>query len=95
MGSKTRTKIVIVYVQDLANPELVKAVKMRIKAISSDMALPPVFIQEFKEDNPYSLPSIAQTERPDRVTANLMEGRIAILADGSPTTLIAPVLFCH
>ncbi|MEK5260545.1 spore germination protein [Paenibacillus sp. FSL L8-0663] len=93
MGSKTRTKIVIVYVQDLANPELVKAVKTRIKAISSDMALPPVFIQEFKEDNPYSLPSIAQTERPDRVTANLMEGRIAILADGSPTTLKAPISF--
>ncbi|MGG4214429.1 spore germination protein [Paenibacillus alvei] len=59
MGSKTRTKIVIVYVQDLANPELVKAVKTRIKAISSDMALPPGFIQEFKEDNSYSLPSIA------------------------------------
>ncbi|MEK5505194.1 spore germination protein [Paenibacillus sp. FSL P4-0113] len=37
---KSRTKIVIVYVQDLANPELVKAVKTRIKAISSDMAAP-------------------------------------------------------
>ncbi|MDQ0046353.1 hypothetical protein J2T18_000625 [Paenibacillus polymyxa] len=59
VGFKTRTKIAIVYIQDLANPELLEAVKTRIKAISSDMVPPPGFIQEFKEDNPYSLPSIA------------------------------------
>ncbi|ASR46945.1 spore germination protein [Paenibacillus kribbensis] len=94
VGSRTRTKIAIVYVQDLANPELVEEVKMRIKAISSDMVLPPGFIQEFTEDNPFSLfPQQLSTERPDRVTANLMEGRIAILAEGSPTALIAPVSF--
>ncbi|MDQ0492163.1 hypothetical protein QOZ95_000310 [Paenibacillus brasilensis] len=61
---------------------------------SSDMVLPPGFIQEFTEDNPFSLfPQQLSTERPDRVTANLMEGRIAILAEGSPTALIVPVSF--
>ncbi|MCF2719933.1 spore germination protein [Paenibacillus sp. UKAQ_18] len=40
------------------------------------------------KDNPFSLfPQQLSTERPDRVTANLMEGRIAILAEGSPTAL--------
>lgn len=94
VGSKTRTKVAIVYMQDLANPELVKEVEKRIKAISSDMVLPPGFIQEFTEDNPFSLfPQQLSTERPDRVTANLMEGRVTILTEGSPTALIAPVSF--
>ncbi|WP_431091413.1 spore germination protein [Paenibacillus sp. 8b26] len=94
VGSKTRTKVAIMYMQDLANPELVEEVEKRIKAISSDLVLPPGFIQEFMEDNPFSLfPQQLSTERPDRVAANLMEGRVTILAEGSPTALIAPVSF--
>jgi len=94
IGSKTRTKVAVVYVQDLANPELVEKVHHRIQSIDSDMVMPPGFIQEFMEDNPYSLfPQQLSTERPDRVVAHLMEGRVAIIADGSPSALIAPVTF--
>ncbi|MFC9708637.1 spore germination protein [Paenibacillus sp. NPDC056933] len=94
VGEKTRTKVAIVYLQDVTNPELVEKVKGRILAISSDMVLAPGFIEEFVEDNPFSLfPQQLSTERPDRVIANLMEGRVAILAEGSPTALIAPVTF--
>ncbi|QOS78928.1 spore germination protein [Paenibacillus sp. JNUCC31] len=94
VGEKTRTKVAIVYLQDVTNPELVEKVKDRILAISSDMVLAPGFIEEFVEDNPFSLfPQQLSTERPDRVIANLMEGRVAILAEGSPTALIAPVTF--
>jgi len=94
VGEKTHTKIAVVYLQDLANPELVNEVKERITSISSDMVLAPGFIEEFVEDNPFSLfPQQLNTERPDRVIANLMEGRVAILAEGSPSALIAPVTF--
>ncbi|WP_340386357.1 spore germination protein [Paenibacillus sp. FSL E2-0151] len=94
VGEKTHTKIAVVYLQDLANPELVNEVKERITSISSDMVLAPGFIEEFMEDNPFSLfPQQLNTERPDRVIANLMEGRVAILAEGSPSALIAPVTF--
>ncbi|WP_262384580.1 spore germination protein [Paenibacillus terrae] len=68
VGSKTRTKVAIMYMQDLANPELVEEVEKRIKAISFDLVLPPGFIQEFTEGNPFSLfPQQLSTERPDRV----------------------------
>lgn len=94
VGKKTRIKVAVVYVQDLASPELVEQVKDRILSISSDMVLAPGFIQEFVEDSPFSLfPQQLSTERPDRVIANLMEGRVSILAEGSPAVLIAPVTF--
>nr|WP_250645664.1 spore germination protein [Paenibacillus polymyxa] len=65
VGSKTRTKIAIVYVQDLANPELVEAVKTRIKAISSDMVLPPVLFKSLLRTTlfPSSLNSSARNDR--------------------------------
>ncbi|RAW12789.1 spore germination protein [Paenibacillus taichungensis] len=94
VGEKTRTKIAVVYLQDVANPELVDKVKERILSITSDMVLAPGFIEELIEDSPFSLfPQQLSTERPDRVIANLLEGRLAILAEGSPSALIAPVTF--
>lgn len=65
VGSKTRTKIAIVYVQDLANPELVEAVKTRIKAISSDMVLPPVLFKSLLRTTlfPSSLNNSARNDR--------------------------------
>ena len=54
--------------------------------------MPPGYIQEFIEDTSFSpFPQQLNTERPDRVAANLMEGRVAILSDGDPTALIVPV----
>lgn len=94
VGRKARTKVATLYIQDIANPDLITRVEQRIRAISSDMVLAPGFIEEFTEDSPFSLfPQQLSTERPDRVVANLMEGRVAILTDGSPVALIAPVTF--
>lgn len=94
LGKLTKTKVAVVYMQDLANADLVKEVERRIQYISSDMVLSPGFIQEFTEDNPFSpFPQHLNTERPDRTVANLMEGRVAILAEGDPTALIVPTTF--
>jgi spore germination protein KA len=52
------------------------------------------YLEEFIEDNPYSpFPQVVHTERPDRVTASLLEGRVAILTDGTPFALIVPAEF--
>lgn len=51
-------------------------------------------IQEFIEDEAYfPFPQMLNTERPDRLVSNLMEGRFAIISDGSPTAVIAPINF--
>ncbi|WP_150285628.1 spore germination protein [Rummeliibacillus sp. TYF-LIM-RU47] len=49
-------------------------------------------LNDFIEDSPYSpFPQIMNTERPDRVFANLTEGKIVIMTDYSPTAFITPV----
>nr|WP_028403400.1 spore germination protein [Ectobacillus panaciterrae] len=92
IGKITQTKVAMVYIQDIANPNLVQEVEKRLQDISIDTIMSPGFIQEFTEDNPYSpFPQHLNTERPDRTVSNLAEGRVAILADGDPTALIFPV----
>ncbi|MBO1579875.1 spore germination protein GerKA [Bacillus sp. XF8] len=92
LGEEMNTKVAIVYMQDLANDELVTEVKRRLQTIKTDSLMPPGYIQEFIEDTSFSpFPQQLNTERPDRTVANLMEGRVAILADGDPTALIVPV----
>ncbi|WP_162297933.1 spore germination protein [Halalkalibacillus sediminis] len=93
-GTETSTKIAVVFMNSLVNDEHVKEVERRIQSIDADMLFSPGYIEEFIEDEPMSpFPQLLNTERPDRVEANILEGRIAILAEGSPTCLLTPVSF--
>lgn len=92
LGEEMHTKVAIAYMQNIANDDLVTEVKRRLETIKTDALMPPGYIQEFIEDTSFSpFPQQLNTERPDRVAANLMEGRVAILSDGDPTALIVPV----
>lgn len=94
LGNKTKTKVAILYMKGIANEEVVNEVQRRLMSIDTDMIFNTGFIEEFIEDSHTSLfPQMLNTERPDRVTANLMEGRISLLSDGVPTALILPVTF--
>lgn len=94
IGKETNTKLALLYMQNLANPDLVQEVDHRVSSIAMDTTLSPGFIAEWIEDNPYTpFPQILYTERPDRTAAHLMEGRVVILAEGDPSALILPVTF--
>src|SRR5690606_25078484 len=83
--------VVICYIQGLAPDPIVREVKRRISRIDIDAVLDSATVEELVEDDPYSpFPQLISTERPDIVAANLLEGRVAILVDGSPFALIAP-----
>ncbi|WP_059043179.1 spore germination protein [Paenibacillus rubinfantis] len=91
-GRDTRSAIVIAYLEDVCKPELLKEMKRRLSYIDMDGVLGSAYVEEIIEDNPYTpFPQIQYTERPDVVSAALLEGRIAILVDGSPIALVAPV----
>ncbi|MEI4789239.1 spore germination protein [Bacillus sp. FJAT-53060] len=82
----------LVYIKGIAEEDLVEEVSERIKQIDIDNALDTGYIEQLIEDNYLSLfPQIQNTERPDRVMGALLEGRVAILLDGSPFALIVPV----
>ncbi|MGZ9584342.1 spore germination protein [Paenibacillus marinisediminis] len=94
LGHETKSEAVIVYLQNLANPKLIKEVDRRIQNIDADNITSTEFIEEYIEDTSFSpFPQMLHTERPDRVIGNLLEGRVALLAEGSPTALIMPVTF--
>lgn len=94
VGKTTDTKIAVIYLQHLVNPDLVAEIEKRITAIKTDSIQTPGYVEEFIEDSPFSpFPQMLSTERPDRMTAHIIEGRIGLLMEGSPSTLILPVTF--
>ncbi|OIU71398.1 spore germination protein [Rossellomorea aquimaris] len=94
IGETTNTKYALVYISELTNPELLATIENRISYINADSIQSPGFFEEFLEDDSFSpFPQFLNTERPDRVAANLMEGRVALVMEGSPTVLIFPVTF--
>ncbi|MBS4205465.1 spore germination protein [Lederbergia citrea] len=91
IGAETKTKIIIAYLHGVCEQQLVDEVKMRISQIKIDGVLGSNYIEEYIQDNPYSpFPQIQYTERPDTVSSSLLEGRVAIIVDGTPIVLLAP-----
>jgi spore germination protein len=94
LGRRSVTDIGVLYIEDIAKPELVSEVKRRLNTIDIDAILESEFIEEMIEDNPYSMfPQIKATERPDKVAAALYEGKVVILVDNTPFALIVPATF--
>nr|WP_235782061.1 spore germination protein [Paenibacillus senegalensis] len=94
IGHTTRSKVAICYMDGLTKPELINEVKTRLSKINIDAVLDSGYLEQFIEDNHLSpFPQIQYTERPDKVAANLLEGRVAIFVDGSPLALVVPTVF--
>ncbi|WP_423802263.1 spore germination protein [Neobacillus sp. SAB-20_R2A] len=94
IGRLTKSTVAICYIKGIANEKVVKEVEKRLSEIDIDAILDVGYLEQFIEDNPFSpFPQTQSTERPDRTVANLIEGRVAILVDGSPFALLVPVVF--
>lgn len=94
IGRVTATGVSIAYIRGIASPDLVEEVRRRLQRIDTDSVLESGYIEEFIEDDPYSpFPQIVVTERPDLVAGELLEGKVAVLTDGTPFALVVPVTF--
>lgn len=94
IGKRTRSKVAICFVEGITNPELVQEVKKRLSKIDTSSVLDSGVLEQYIEDNHLSpFPQVQYTERPDKVVSNLLEGRVAILVDGSPLALVVPTVF--
>ncbi|AKN31395.1 spore gernimation protein GerK [Clostridium carboxidivorans P7] len=94
IGRETRTDITIAYLDTVANPRIVNEVKERLNKIDVDAIIAANYIKEYMEDDPISIfPTIFSTERPDVVATKILEGRIAVIVDGTPLVITVPSLF--
>lgn len=94
VGERIEKELVLTYLKGVANDELIKEITRRIKTINIDDVQESGYLEQLMEDNYLSpFQQIQNTERPDRVMAALLEGRAAILLDGTPFALIMPTTF--
>ncbi|WP_149095662.1 spore germination protein [Paenibacillus terrae] len=94
VGSRIKKDLVVAYIKDIVNLDLLEEVNRRISKIDMDFLAESGYVEQLIEDNYLSpFQQAHNTERPDRVINALLEGRIAILLDGTPFALIVPVTF--
>ncbi|WP_373232704.1 spore germination protein [Cohnella sp.] len=96
LGTTSQTDIAITYIEKRAPQKVIDEIKKRLSKIEIDSVFETGYIDEFICDNIYSpFPLIQKTQRPDSVSASLIEGKAAILVDGSPMAMIAPITFWY
>ncbi|WP_025844485.1 spore germination protein [Paenibacillus ehimensis] len=94
VGRVTQTDVCLMYIHGIVNDEILRRVRDRLGQIDIDGILESNYIEEFLQDSKYSVfPTVNNSERPDVVAAALLEGRVAILIDGTPFVLIVPAVF--
>lgn len=91
VGKRSKTTVVVMYMDDIVDKSLVKEVNERLAAIDIDAVQDSSILENLIEDNYLSaFPQIENTERPDSVAASLYEGRVSIMMDNTPFALIVP-----
>jgi spore germination protein KA len=94
IGDVTQTNVSIMYIHGIVNDNTLHELRIKLQSIDIDGILESGYIEQFLEDTPFSpFPTLYNTERPDSVAGNLLEGRVAIFVDGTPFVLIAPTTF--
>ncbi|MFK7691714.1 spore germination protein [Paenibacillus sp. HJGM_3] len=94
VGERGKTKVQIVYLADVAAPEVLEELITRISSLKIDTIINSGELAEHIEDNPYSpFPQLILTERPDTVASHILQGRFAVIVDRSPSVMIGPATF--
>lgn len=91
-GRRSKQNLVVAYMDGIINPAILKEVNRRLETIDVDDVIDTGFIEQWIEDSFLSpFPQTANTERPDSVVAELLQGKVAILLSGTPYVLIVPI----
>ncbi|WP_376774530.1 spore germination protein [Paenibacillus eucommiae] len=94
VGERGHTKTSILYLADVTHPDVLKEMEDRIRQLDVDVILNTGELAELIEDNPYSpFPQFILTERPDAAASQILQGRLVVVVDRSPSVLVAPVTF--
>lgn len=96
LGERTKTPVFVIYLEDVANPEIFEEILARFSKVEIDGILESGVLEELIEDDIYSpFPQILYSERPDKAAAHILEGRYVILVDSTPIGLIVPAVFAQ
>ena len=90
----THTKVGLLYMKNIVDFDILEKVKLKLSTIDIDGIVDSTYLKENLESkNNNFFPTIMSTERPDKVSQALLEGKIAVIVDNSPYVLIMPNFF--
>ncbi|MDQ0494159.1 spore germination protein [Paenibacillus brasilensis] len=96
VGSTSLTNVAMLYMKNIADPSVVDEVRQRIQNINIDAVFNSGTVEEMIQENPSTpFPTIFNSERPDTISSNIMEGRVALIIDGTPFVLVMPTVFAQ
>lgn len=91
VGKVSKTDISLVYISNIADMGTVNKIRETINKIDIDNLSTPAFIEEYLVEHKQSIfPQVMYTQRPDRVSANVSDGRVALVVDGIPFVYLLP-----
>ncbi|MGO5073245.1 spore germination protein [Clostridium sporogenes] len=94
LGRRTQRDLAIIYIDNIVDKNVLQELKYKLSSIDVDSISLMGYIQQYIENDAYSIfPQSRTTERPDVVEGNLMEGRIAVMLEGTPMVLLTPSIF--
>ncbi|GIO24847.1 spore germination protein [Oceanobacillus sp. J11TS1] len=94
VGRRSKKDLLVVYMDGIANPDIVEEVKRRLETIDIDDAPESGYIEQWIEDSFLSpFPQVLSTERPDKAAEGMLQGKVVIMLDRTPFVLIAPATF--
>lgn len=91
IGRRTKTRINIVYFDDIVDKDVVNEIKQKLNKFDIDGVIDSYYLMKFLENRPNSIfRQVGNTEKPDIACAKLLEGRVVILVDGTPIAITIP-----
>nr|WP_265182105.1 spore germination protein [Geomicrobium sp. JCM 19055] len=91
VGSISKSRVAILHINDITNPQLVQTLTERINRLDYDEIVDSSQIKQLISDNPNTyFPQLLETERPERVASALVEGKVVFTMEGSPQAMIGP-----
>lgn len=94
VGSQSNTSVALLYIKGIASDEMVNTLRQRISDLQTDAVLDSSILEQLINDNSYSIfPQTLLTERPDKLSSELLNGKLAVFVDGSPLALACPYSF--
>ncbi|MFI3167311.1 MAG: spore germination protein [Bacillota bacterium] len=94
IGKYSQTNVALCYVSRVASKSLISAVRNKLENINIDGVIDSSYLKQFLKDSKFSvIRGVGDTEKPDILASRLLEGRVAIIVDGSPIVLTLPYVF--
>ncbi|WP_142669858.1 spore germination protein [Alteribacter lacisalsi] len=99
VGRSTQTEIRLCYLEDEVDQDVLKELTLRIEAVRTEEIYESGMLEELIDDygrktrwySPFPTAQVA--ERPDTVSSEVQEGKIAVIVDGTPMCLVYPMTF--